>query len=114
MGYTKTAIKGFSWMGAFRGVTRVFSLLRTAILARILMPSQFGAFGIATLILSFLEIFTETGINLFLIQEGSDLEEYVDTAWMISAVRGIFISAILKNYLFPIIRVTNQYQLHSE
>jgi O-antigen/teichoic acid export membrane protein len=102
MGYMKDTVKGFSWMGAFRVVTRVLSLVRTAILARLLIPAQFGAFGVATLFLSFLEIFTETGINLFLIQEGENIKKYVNTAWVISIIRGTIISAIMLFLAFPI------------
>ena len=68
MGYTKEAIKGVSWLGAFRLFARVLSFLRTIIVARILSPAQFGVYGIAALALSLIEILTETGINVFLVQ----------------------------------------------
>ncbi|MEJ2348128.1 MAG: oligosaccharide flippase family protein [Patescibacteria group bacterium] len=64
MGYFKDTVKGVSWVGAFRGVTRVIAFGKTAILARVLIPAQFGLFGIATLILAFLEILVETGVNV--------------------------------------------------
>jgi lipopolysaccharide exporter len=95
MGYLKNTIKGISWMGALRGVTRIISVIRIGILARLLSPEQFGVFGIATLVLTFLEIVTETGINIFLIQENKDLEEYLDTAWVVSIFRGIIISTVI-------------------
>lgn len=82
-------------MGAFRGVTRIIAFIKTAILARILVPAQFGLFGIASLLLAFLEILTETGINVFLIQEKRDVDEYIDTAWVVSIIRGIVISFVI-------------------
>ena len=82
-------------MGGLRGTTRAIAFLKIIILARILSPSEFGLFGIASLILAFLEIFTETGINAFLIQEKSNIEKFVNTAWVISIVRGILISLLL-------------------
>lgn len=75
-------------MAGLRGTTRVLSFARTAVLARILLPSQFGVYGIATLTLAFLETITASGINVFLIQEKKKLEEYVDTAWIVSILRG--------------------------
>lgn len=81
-------------MGGFRVASRLVALLRTVILARILLPDQFGLYGIATLVLAFLEVFTETGINVFLIQQKEKLEEFIDTAWLVSIGRG-FIIAIL-------------------
>lgn len=82
-------------MGAFRLLTRVVAYGKIAILARILSPEQFGLFGIAVLALALLEILTETGINVFLIQEKKKIDEYLDTAWIISIARGIIISALI-------------------
>jgi len=92
MGYTKDAIKGISWIGFFRIATRVISYVRIAILARILTPSQFGAADIVLLTLSITEIFTETGINIFLIQQKEKIDKYISTAWVISIVRGLLIA----------------------
>lgn len=107
MGYQKEAIKGFSWMTALRGSTRLLSFLRTAVLARLLTPLQFGLFGIASLVLSLLEILTETGINIFLIQEDENVDRYLDTAWMVSIIRGIIISALLFAFARPISKFFN-------
>lgn len=95
MGYRLHAFKGISWMWFLRGSTRGITFVRLAILARILTPAQFGVFGVATLILSFLEILTETGINIFLIQEKDDIKSYIDSAWAVSILRGIIIAGFL-------------------
>jgi O-antigen/teichoic acid export membrane protein len=96
MGYTKTAITGVSWMGLLRGAVRGGAFIRTIVLARILTPDQFGIFAIATLTLGFLEMATETGINIFLIQEDdSTLKKLLNTAWSVSIVRGLIISVII-------------------
>lgn len=95
MGYTSSALKGISWMGFLRGSTRAITFIRLAILARILTPAQFGVFGVATLVLSFLEILTETGINIFLIQQKDDIRKYFSSAWIVSIVRGCLIALVL-------------------
>lgn len=92
MGYTKIAIKGISWMSILRIITRALSFFKIAVLARVLTPSQFGVFGIASLALAFLEILTETGVNIILIQAKKDIKEYIDSAWVVSIIRGIIIS----------------------
>jgi O-antigen/teichoic acid export membrane protein len=73
----------------------MIAFARTAILARILIPAQFGLFGITTLVLAFLEILVETGINVFLIQEKDNIDEYINTAWVVSITRGIIISSVI-------------------
>lgn len=91
MGYSKQAFIGISWVSSFRILSRVIATGRGILLARILTPAQFGIFGIASIILSLLEILTETGINIFLIQEKEDINKYVSSAWIVSILRGILI-----------------------
>ena len=95
MGYTKRAIKGVSWMSAFRLVTRLFSFLKIAILARVLSPSDFGIFGIASITLALLELLTETGVNVFLIQSKEDIKKNIDSAWVVSIARGVLIALLI-------------------
>jgi len=89
MGYFRDTLYGLGWMGGLRGVTRLVAFARIAILARILAPEEFGLFGIATLVLAFLEIITETGIKVFFIQGEGKVEEYINTAWIVSIARGL-------------------------
>jgi len=95
MGYKRQTIKGVSWLGALRVVIRGLTFVRLAILARLLTPSQFGLFGIASLVLAFLEIITETGINVFFIQDEGKLKDYLNTAFVVSIIRGTLISLLI-------------------
>lgn len=95
MGYTRDAIRGISWITLLRISTRIITLIRLAVLGRILTPVQFGYFGIATLVLSLLEILTETGINVFLVQEKGHIREYINSAWVVSIIRGIILSLLI-------------------
>ncbi len=95
MGYFKDTIKAVSWSGALRITIRLMTIARIAILARILSPDDFGLFGIAAITLAMLEVLLETGVNVFLIQEKSDIRKYISSAWMVSIVRGALISLIL-------------------
>lgn len=69
-----------------------------------LTPSQFGTFGIASLVLAFLEVMLETGVNVLLIQDKKDVGHYLNAAWIISIVRGILIALIIV-LLSPLITV---------
>ncbi|MBI5044744.1 MAG: lipopolysaccharide biosynthesis protein [Candidatus Levybacteria bacterium] len=97
MSYLKKTVIGVSWVSGFRVSSRVITFFRIIVLARILSPSQFGLFGIATLVLAFLEILTETGINVFLVQQDDEIDHYIDNAWLISILRGtvIFFAILL-------------------
>jgi lipopolysaccharide exporter len=95
MGYTKDAVKGISWLGFFRVASRGVSYIRIAILARLLTPLQFGLADVALIVLGVTEIFTETGVNLFLIQQKEKIDKYIDTAWVVSIIRGGLISLLI-------------------
>lgn len=95
MGYFKLAVKGVFWMSAFRVSSRAVAFFKIIILARLLTPAQIGVFGIASIMLAILEVLTETGINVFFIQEKKKLDSYVNEAWLISIARGLLISGII-------------------
>lgn len=95
MGSFKTLVKGIGWLGALRAVTRLSTLVKTAILARLLTPADFGQFAIAGLALAFFETITETGINQVIIQSSRKTAELVDSAWVVAIVRGIAIGLVL-------------------
>lgn len=82
-------------MAALTGLVKGIAVLKIAVLARILTPSQFGTYGIALLVLGFLEVLTETGINIFLIQEKDKTEKYLDSAWVVSILRGGLIAVVI-------------------
>jgi len=95
MGYTKETVKGMSWLGISRLFIRLIAFGRIAVIARMLTPAQLGVFGVASLVLTFTEIITETGINIVLLQEKNNINRYINTAWIISITRGILISFVI-------------------
>lgn len=82
-------------MSFFRIASRGLSFIKIAVLARVLTPSQFGVFGVASLVLVLLEILLETGINVILIQTKKGIEDYLDSAWIVSIIRGVIISVMI-------------------
>ncbi len=94
MGYKKDVIKGISWIGLLRFATKAVGFLEAIILAKILVPAQFGAYGIALLALGLLEVITESGVNIVLVQE-KEIDKHINSAWIVSICRGILISVIL-------------------
>jgi len=102
MGYTRQIVKGITWIGSFRILTRAISFGRTLVLARILTPAQFGFFGIGALVLALSELLTETGINILLVQKKDISREYLNTAWVISIIRGFAIGIVMFLISLPV------------
>lgn len=101
MGYKRTAIIGAGWLGGLRGATRILSLLKFVVIARILTPDDFGLFGMVALTLALFETLTETGINLVLIQK-EKIEKSIDTSFVISLSRGGLISLAMIISAWPV------------
>lgn len=89
------SIKGAGWLIILRILHRGLGFLRTILLARLLVPGDFGLFGIALLAFNFLENFSVTGISTALVQKSGDIEDYLDSAWTVNLIRAVLIFSIL-------------------
>jgi len=58
---SQRVVRSGFWAFALRITNRLFQLIRTIVLARVLAPSDFGLMGIALLTMSAPETFTQTG-----------------------------------------------------
>jgi PST family polysaccharide transporter len=68
---------------------RLLSLLRTAILARILVPEDFGLFSFAVLVITYIEIVRGFGIREALIYNTGDHEDAADAAFWSNIAMGL-------------------------
>ncbi|MBN2570311.1 MAG: lipopolysaccharide biosynthesis protein [Deltaproteobacteria bacterium] len=83
------------WVFTLRVVNRGFGFIRTIILARLLIPEDFGILGIAMLAASTLDALSQTGIQAALVNRKGDVNEYLDVAWTTLALRGVFLFAAM-------------------
>ena len=83
------------WVFALSLTNRLFQLIRTIVLARVLAPSDFGLMGIVLLAMSTLDTFSQPGFQAALIQKKGNIEEDLDSAWTASVLRGFVISVVL-------------------
>jgi lipopolysaccharide exporter len=83
------------WVFTLRIIDQLFRLVRTLVLARLLVPADFGLFGIALLAMSALETFSETGFDAALVQKKEDTKSYLDTAWTVQVIRGVVLALII-------------------
>jgi len=92
---SEKVIKGSFWVLALRLTNRFLGILRTLILARLLLPEDFGLIGVATITISIIETFSQPGIGAALIQKKERIENYLDTVWTVSIIRSIIIYVLL-------------------
>ena len=89
------AFSGISWTISLRLIAKLIGYIKLIILARLLTPADFGQFGIALLILTLTETFTETGINEALLQRKKITKPDLSSAWLVQLIRGIILSATI-------------------
>ena len=102
-GYSMRIVRGFSWSAVLNFTAMAISFGKIILLTHFVFgPVEFGVFGVGVLVLGFLELVTEVGINVFLVQETGPLEEFLDTAWVISIFRGVIISLAVILLSYPL------------
>jgi O-antigen/teichoic acid export membrane protein len=81
---------GIAWMIVARLVDRSIGIVSTLILARLLVPGDFGLVAMATAIIAALDLFGAFSFDLALIQNASAERKHYDTVWTFNVLFGLF------------------------
>ncbi len=91
----KSMAKGAAWMVLMRLVVRGAGLINMVILARLLVPEDFGLIAMAMIIVGAIEIFSEFNFDVVLIKKQTAGRVDYDTAWTLSIIRGLVTGLLL-------------------
>lgn len=81
--------KGAIWMVLFRIAERSLGILSTIILARLLMPSDFGLVAMAVSVIAMVEVATTFSFDIMLVQKEHLERKHYDTAWTLNIILGV-------------------------
>lgn len=90
--------RGAAWMVAFRLFDRSIGIISTAVLARLLVPADFGLVAMAMSVIALIELATAFSFEVALIQKADPRREHYDTAWTLNilmALAGSLVTAAL-------------------
>ncbi len=87
--------KGAGWTVATRLSIQVIGFLSTIVLARLLVPEDFGLVALATTIYAALLALTEFTFDAVLIQNQRAGRAYYDTAWTLQVARNVTLALVL-------------------
>lgn len=87
--------KSSLWLFLSRYSIQILNIVKIVFLARLLSPSDFGIFSAATIAISLLESFSQTGFTQALIQKKGEVRDYFDTAWIVKVIRGLLLTLLL-------------------
>jgi len=82
-------------MVAMRWADRLIGIASTFILARILVPDDFGIVAMASVVVAFADIIFDLGINVALIQKKNPSQAYYNTAWTLRILQTACVAAVL-------------------
>ena len=86
---------GVMWMGGARLVVRLLGFISTLILARLLLPADFGVVALATSVIAILELFTTFTFDIALIQKPELTRSHLDTVWTLTLLFNALIAVLL-------------------
>jgi len=93
---------GAAWMVLLRISDRAIGLISTVVLARLLMPGDFGLIAIAAAVIGMLEVLGAVGLDVALIQRADARREHFDTAWTFHVLFGLVAALVVAGIAQPV------------
>lgn len=92
---THQTFRGLNWQFFGKGVQFFLRVLVLAVLARLLVPKDFGLVAAAIVVVNFSTIFSRIGIGPALVQRPEIDERHSRTAFTLSVLFGVFLSIVV-------------------
>ena len=103
--------KGAAWLVLFRLIERSIGVISTLILARLLVPADFGLVAMATSLLAALDLLGAFSFDVALIQNQKAQRHHYDTVWTFAVLFGIFKALVLCVLAVPAAHFFNEPRL---
>jgi lipopolysaccharide exporter len=97
----KKIAKGAAWMVAFKLIDRGLGLLSTLVLARLLIPADFGLVAMATVLIGALQLLVSFSFDVPLIQNPDAGRDQFDTAWTFTVIFSVICGTLLAFLAIP-------------
>jgi len=95
MSQATLALKGAFILTITKLSERLLGLVSTLILARLLLPEDFGIIAISLLVINFIEVITDTGGGLYIISKDEVDHQDINTFWTIDIILKLLVFLIL-------------------
>ncbi|MHB8173388.1 MAG: MOP flippase family protein [Nitrospirota bacterium] len=95
MSLRRSIVSGMKWSSLSQAGRQVMQLATTAVLARLLGPSDFGLVGMATVVIGFVAIFKDLGTSAAVIQKKEVNERFLSSIFWVNVGFGFLSMAAL-------------------
>jgi PST family polysaccharide transporter len=98
-------LTGALWIGSANIIANSLGFISTIILARLLVPEDFGLVAVATALLTIIFAITEMPLSQALVQHDDPKDAHFHTAWTMSALRAAFLGILIAAISHPLSRL---------
>jgi O-antigen/teichoic acid export membrane protein len=97
------ALRSSVWAGAGHVLSQVIRLASNLVLTRLLFPEAFGLMSLVTVLMIGVAMLSDVGIGVSVSQSRrGDDPEFLDTAWSMQILRGVFIFVVVTALAWPL------------
>ena len=93
--FKQKVLRSGLWLVLGSTIVRILELFRSIILARLLLPEVFGVMGIIHILRQGIQQFSQTSFGDAIIYRKSEIEESINTAWLLNIFRGLVLCVLL-------------------
>lgn len=101
MGIGRRMAKGAAWTILMQFSIRSIGIVSMLILARLLIPEDFGLVAMATVVWALLEAVSDFNFEIPLIRESAPERRHYDTVWTLNIIKGVVVGVILAVIAIP-------------
>ncbi len=96
--------RGALWMVLFKALDRGLGLVSTLVLARLLVPADFGLVAMATSLIALLELITYFGLDTALLRDLETTPAHFNTVWTLNVLSALLIALLMVTLSVPAAR----------
>lgn len=101
-GLNATILRGTLWVAALRLFVRCLGVISTVILARLLVPDDFGLVALAAVIAASIELLGSFNFDIWLVRHQRPQREDYDTVWTLALLRDLTVAILLVVFAAPL------------
>jgi PST family polysaccharide transporter len=90
----RTSARGVLWNGATFATSKLLVLATTVVLARLLIPDDFGLVGIGLLVIGYLDLFNDFGVSAAVVQTREAPERTANVAFWVNMALGSALTVV--------------------
>jgi len=99
---SRRTLIGATWMVLYKLFDRSLGLISTIVLARLLLPQDFGIVAMATSVIALLELLSAFNLDAALIQRHDASEDHFHAAWTLNFLGACGVAALLVIWAWPL------------